>query len=150
MATNVVQRGIASNTLIDRWQRVCQKLEALAEEVPASQFDYRPVDGVRTFADILRHVAFWNYYLADSARGRKDNDTANELSKEKFSIKRQVIDALKRSAEDAMDALKKSSDDLSLEMAEMVVTFIEHNSEHYGQLAVYARLNGIIPPASRG
>jgi uncharacterized damage-inducible protein DinB len=34
-------------------------------------------------------------------------------------------------------------------MAEMLVTFIEHNSEHYGQLVVYARLNGIVPPASR-
>ena len=32
----------------------------------------------------------------------------------------------------------------------MVVTFIEHNCEHYGQLVVYARLNQIVPPASRG
>jgi hypothetical protein len=35
-------------------------------------------------------------------------------------------------------------------MAETVITFIEHNCEHDGQLVVYGRLNGIIPPASRG
>ena len=32
---------------------------------------------------------------------------------------------------------------------ELILTFLEHNSEHYGQLAVYARLMGIVPPASR-
>jgi len=108
------------------------------------------VDGVRTFADVLRHVAFWNQYVADSARGRKCDDTANELPKEGFSTKTRIVDALKRSAADAADALKDNPSGLSPEMAEMVVTFIEHNCEHYGQLVVYARLNQIFPPASRG
>ena len=39
---------------------------------------------------------------------------------------------------------------LSPEAAELLVSFIEHNCEHYGQLVVYARLSGIVPPASRG
>jgi hypothetical protein len=34
--------------------------------------------------------------------------------------------------------------------ADTIVSFIEHSGEHYGQLVMYARLNGIVPPASRG
>lgn len=150
MATKAVQHGTVSAKLIERWQQVCRKLTALAEEIPENRFDYRPVDGVRTFADVLRHVAFWNQYVADSACGRKGDDTANELPKEGFSTKTRIVDALKRSAADAADALKDNPSGLSPEMVEMVVTFIEHNCEHYGQLVVYARLNQIFPPASRG
>jgi uncharacterized damage-inducible protein DinB len=150
MTTKVVQSGIASPKLIERWEQVCQKLAALAEEVPTNQFNIKPADGARTVSEILRHVAFWNCYVADSARGRKANETANELSREKFSTKAQIINELRRSAVDAADALKESPSGLSTEVAEMVVTFIEHNCEHYGQLTVYARLKGIIPPASRG
>jgi hypothetical protein len=150
MATKVVQQGTVSAKLIGRWEQVCQKLTALAEEVPENKFDYRPVQVVRTFADVLRHVAFWNQYVADSARGRKGDDTANELPRDGYSTKTRIVDALKRSAADAADALKENASGLSPEMAEMVVTFIEHNCEHYGQLVVYARLNQIVPPASRG
>jgi hypothetical protein len=150
MATKVVQQGTVSDKLIGRWEQVCQKLTALAEEVPENEFDYRPVQAVRTFADVLRHVAFWNQYVADSARGRKGDDTANELPRDGYSTKTRIVDALKRSASDAADALKGNASGLSPEMAEMVVTFIEHNCEHYGQLVVYARLNQIVPPASRG
>ena len=150
MATKAVQQGTISAKLIDRWEQVCQKLVALAEQVPKIKFEYRPVDDVRTFADVLRHVAFWNRYLADSARGKKGDDTANELPRDEFPTKAQIVEALKRSAADAADALKANASGLSPEMTEMVVTFIEHNCEHYGQLVVYARLNQIVPPASRG
>src|SRR5260370_42054309 len=100
MATKAVQQGTVSARLIDRWEQVCQKLTAPAEEVPENKFDYRPVDGVRAFADVLRHVAFWNRYVADSACERKGDNTANELPKDGFSTKTQIVDALKRSAAD--------------------------------------------------
>jgi uncharacterized damage-inducible protein DinB len=145
-----VQQETISAKLIGRWELACQKLVALAEEIPGTKFEYRPLDGVRTFANVLRHVAFWNRYVADSANGRKGDDTANELPRDEYPTKTQIVEALKRSAADAADALKGNASGLSPEMAEMVVTFIEHNCEHYGQLVVYARLNGIIPPASRG
>jgi hypothetical protein len=150
MATKVVQQGTVSAKLICRWEQVCQKLTALAEEVPENKFDYRPVQVVRTFADVLRHVAFWNQYVADSARGRKGADTANELPRDGYSTKTRIVDTLQRSAADAADALKGNASGLSPEMTEMVATFIEHNCEHYGQLVVYSRLNQIVPPASRG
>jgi uncharacterized damage-inducible protein DinB len=148
--TKAVQQGTVSAKLIDRWELACRKLVALAEEVPETKFEYRPLDDVRTFADVLRHVAFWNRYMADSARGKKGDDTANELPRDEYPTKSRIVEALWRSTVDATEALKENPSGLSPEMAEMLVTFIEHNCEHYGQLVVYARLNGIIPPASRG
>jgi hypothetical protein len=150
MATKAVQQGTVSARLIGRWEQVCQKFAALAEEIPENRFDYKPADAVRTVADVLRHVAFWNRYVADSARGKKGNDTRNELPRDEFSTKARIVEALTTSAADAAAALKENAAGLSPEIAEMVVTFIEHNCEHYGQLVVYARLNRIIPPASCG
>lgn len=150
MATKVVQEQTVSTILISRWQQVCRKLTALAEEIPADNFDYRPAEDVRSVADVLRHVAFWNNYVADTARGKEADDAANELPKNQYSTKPKVVDALKHSAESVTHALQEQHSRLSMELAELVITFIEHNSEHYGQLAVYARMNGVVPPASRG
>jgi uncharacterized damage-inducible protein DinB len=148
MATQVIQQETVSSKLISHWDQVCHKLATLAEEVPASKFDYKAAKDLRSVADVLRHVAFWNRYAADSALGKNPDSAANELPKQKFSTKKQIVDALKHSAVEAADVFKKAQ--LTPELGETIVSFIEHNCEHYGQLVVYARLNGIVPPASRG
>jgi uncharacterized damage-inducible protein DinB len=150
MATNPIQPETVSEKLIRRWEQLGNKIVDLAEAMPETVFEYRPAADVRTTADVLRHVAFWNRYVADRASGRKGEEAANELSNEHFSTKKQIVTAVKQSAADAWSALKRHKHDLSAELAEMLVSFIEHNCEHYGQLVVYARLNGIVPPASRG
>jgi hypothetical protein len=147
--TKVLAQEDISTKLIGHWEQVCRKLEALAEEFPAQKFDHRPTPGVRSVAELLRHVAFWNNYVADKACGKQANDSANELPKEKFSTKSEILSALKRSASTATAALKENAS-LSIDASDMVISFIEHNSEHYGQFVVYARLQGIVPPASRG
>ena len=149
MAGKAIQSETLSDKLIDRWEQVAQKLATMAEAIPEDKLDYRPVPGVRTFGEVLRHVAFWNRYVADRAGGGRGDDTANELPKDRFFSKQQIVDALKESTADAVAALNKHEPELSAEIAEMLVTFIEHNCEHYGQLVVYARVNGIVPPASR-
>jgi uncharacterized damage-inducible protein DinB len=149
MTTKAIQEETMSSKLIERWDQVGKKLAALAEEVPENRFDYRPADGVRTLEEVLRHVAFWNVYVRDVALGRRGDDQGNELSKDMASAKSQIIDALKTTSAAASDALRSTGGRLSPQTAEMLVTFIEHICEHYGQLVVYARLNGIVPPISR-
>ena len=150
MATKAAEQETVSAKLIERWEQVGGKLAALAEEFPEKKYEYKPADGVRTFADVLRHVAFWNQYVAESARGKKADDTSNELPKAEYARKERIIEALKRTGEDAGSALKEHSAGLDAATVEMLVPFIEHTCEHYGQLVVYARMNGIVPPASRG
>lgn len=149
MTAGIVQQSTISTAILDRWTQVTRKLEALADALPEDTYEYTPVEGVRTVGDVLRHVAFWNRYVADAARGRQADGDANELPREQFATKAQILDALSSSADDAAAALKGKGDGLNVETAEMAVTFIEHTCEHYGQLVVFARLNGIVPPSSR-
>lgn len=143
------QKETPATVLIGRWEQAGRKFTALAQEFPAEKYESTLVKGTRTVADVLRHVAFWNQYVADSARGRKADDTANELPKAEYSGKARIIDALQKTTADASAALKAHEADMDVKTIEMLTTFIEHTSEHYGQLVVYARLNGIVPPASR-
>lgn len=148
MTASTSQKETLSTMLIGHWEQAGRKLAALAEAFPEAGYESAPVSGVRTFGDVLRHVAFWNQYVADSARGKTADDTSNELPKAKYSSKSKLVEALRRSTADAADALRDHKGGLELKTAEMTVSFIEHVSEHYGQLVVYARLNGIVPPAA--
>lgn len=148
MTSSTIQKETLSTMLIGHWEQAGRKIAVLAELFPEAKYEAQPAAGVRTFGDALRHVAFWNQYVADSARGKTADDTANELPKAGYATKAKIIEALKRSTADAAEALREHQDGLDLKTAEMVVSFVEHASEHYGQLAVYARLNGLVPPAS--
>lgn len=150
MTPNEVQKNELAGMLVSRWEKAAVKMADLAEAVPERLYGTRPADAVRTFADVLRHVAFWNDYVAASASGLKADDSANELPEAQYSTKKQIVEALKQSASQAMAALHKHEAEMSPETAEMTVSFLEHTSEHYGQLVVYARLHGVVPPVSRG
>lgn len=139
-----------SDTVASQWESINQKLAALAEAMPPDKFDYRPCAEVKTFAEVLRHVAFWNHYVADRARGKKADDAANELPAQQFPGKKQIIPTLTESSQEVTRALREHTPDPSPEVIDMLLSFIGHTSEHYGQLVVYARLNNIVPPASRG
>ena len=145
MTPEKARKDTVSTMLIGRWEQACAKLAALAEAFPEDRFESRPANGVRTGGDVLRHLAFWNRYVADTARGKKADDSANELPKEDYPTKARVLAALEQSAADATAALRETD----ARNTELLVSFLEHTSEHYGQLVIYARLNGIVPPASR-
>ena len=149
MTTKTQPQETLSTLLIGRWEQVGRKLITLAEEFPEEKYESSPANGVRTFGDVLRHVAFWNQFVAESARRRQADETTNELPKSEYSTKARIISALTANTAEAAAALRERQAGLDVETAEMVATFIEHTSEHYGQLVVYARLNGIVPPASR-
>lgn len=136
--------------VMERWEQGARKLLELASEIPADQWNWRPKEGTRTCAEVLRHVAFWNEYLAASLSSRAADDSANEISPGKYAAKNSILNALGSSAEQVSTALRALGERIEPKHTEQVLQFIEHNSEHYGQLAVYARMLGVVPPASRG
>ena len=138
------------DVLLTGWSDVGEKFVKLAEEFPENKFDYKPAADVRTFADVLRHVAFWNQYVARAARGEKPDGKPNELPRAQYATKAAIVSALKASLADAAAELKKQPATPEARAAGLWASFISHTSEHYGQLVVYYRLNGLVPPASRG
>jgi hypothetical protein len=138
------------DVLLRQWTEIGEKVVKLAEEFPEDKYEFRPVPGVRTFADNLRHVAFWNGYVAKSARGEKADGKLNELPKAEYATKAKIVAALKSSLADATAQLKNGPATPTTKLTDLWVSFTEHSGEHYGQMVVYYRLNGIVPPASRG
>jgi hypothetical protein len=121
----------------------------MAEEFPEDKYDFRPVAGVRTIADQLRHVAFWNLFVVKTARGEKIDPSINELSRTEYPSKASIVKILRSTLDDATAELKKDVASPSAKHTDLWVSFTEHSGEHYGQMVVYYRLNGIVPPASR-
>ncbi|HEU4586940.1 MAG TPA: DinB family protein [Gemmatimonadaceae bacterium] len=140
------------NVLETRWSDIGDKLVALAESVPEESYDYRPVPEIRTFAEQLRHVAYWNDYLRDTLRGDDADGTANEISPADYPGKAEILPALRESFEGVRAEFSrgdgKSGSSATGKRLDQAVSYIDHVAEHYGQLVVYARLSGVIPPAS--
>jgi uncharacterized damage-inducible protein DinB len=135
--------------LLRQWSDIGEKVVKMAEEFPEEKYEFRPVAGVRTFADQLRHVAFWNGFVAKSARGEKADGKLNELPKAEYPTKAKIVAALKSSLAEATTLLKNGPATPTPKLTDLWVSFTEHSGEHYGQMVVYYRLNGIVPPASR-
>ena len=137
------------DVLLHQWSEIGEKVVQLAEQFPEEKYDFRPVAGVRTFADQLRHVAFWNTYVAKTVRGEKVDPKVNELPKADYPSKAAIVKALKSSLAETTKLLKEAPASPGATSTGLWVAFIEHSGEHYGQMVVYYRLNGIVPPASR-
>ena len=131
--------------LLARWTDISDRLHAVAREFPADKYEFQPTPDVRSFADQLRHVAFWNAYLAATVRKENPDGAANTLPAKKYPSKDAIVRALKETDDEVRAALSKDG----AASADTIVSFIEHTGEHYGQLVMYYRLNGLVPPASR-
>jgi DinB superfamily len=140
---------VLRDVLLAQWTDIGEKIIKMAEEFPADKYEFRPTKDVRTFADVMRHVAFWNLYVQKTARSEKIDAQQNELAKAEYPTKEKIVAALKQTFADATAELKKAQASPSAKFANLWVTFTEHSGEHYGQLVVYYRLNGLVPPASR-
>lgn len=131
-----------------------------AEAMPEDKFDFAPpttageFKGVRTFASQLKHVIEANgYFFHDPAKPLVDN----RADIEKLKTKAEIIAALKSSFADAhayMDAITPENAFVTNAnggtRAGMAAFGIAHFMDHYGQIVLYLRMNGIVPPASRG
>jgi len=140
---------VKTDVLVTRWSEIGEKMVKLAEAFPENRYDARPVPEVRSFADQLRHVAFWNRYVQKTLRREEADGEANELPRASYPTKAKIVKVLRSSFEDVAREFGGTRANGNGADLDTMVSFIEHGGEHYGQLVVYARLNGVVPPASQ-
>lgn len=138
-----------TDVLHGQWLDLGRKVAQLGEALPASAWKKAPVEGVRDAAEVFRHLVFWNRWVAASARGGDPDGAANEIPKAEAPGRTEALAAFEKSVAEAADALAARGAKLDAEAAGLYASFLGHTSEHYGQLVVYARLAGVVPPASR-
>jgi uncharacterized damage-inducible protein DinB len=145
-----------------------QRLVRLAEVMPSEKYDFTPTagefNGVRTFAEQLKHIAADNYLLGASILGEKpQGDVGDERGSVMVHTKPQIIRYLKDSftymhrAAAAIDDVKSPipTPDISpwpegtATRLGIAIEDCLHSWDHYGQLVEYLRMNGIVPPGGR-
>ena len=148
-----------SQVLLLTWNEIGRKLIAMAEDFPEDKYDFKPVPAQRSFAEQLLHAANANYYFLNSATGQKP---PAEPKRSEYKTKAQVVAFVKKAFTDGAALITKKGDaglnDILLDpfdptqqarFSEQAYGFIEHSGEHYGQLVVYYRTAGQVPPESR-
>ena len=137
-----------------------------AEAMPEDKFNFAPTqgefNGVRTFAQQVKHIAAVNYMIAGSILSEKPPvKLGGENGPDNITSKADVVKFLK----DSFAYLHKAANsiDESNVLGEVQAPFgpnkmtrlglsviaISHPFDHYGQMVEYLRMNNIVPPASR-
>ena len=126
-----------------------------AEKMPAENYSFKPTDAVRSFGQVLGHVADSQYYFCATALGEKDPDPKIEQTK---TSKADLIPALKGAfayCDKAYDGMTDAAATQTVKLfggdkPKPVVLTINnmHTVEHYGNIITYLRLKNIVPPSS--
>ena len=157
---------------IDREISIIEKevVEA-AEAMPEDKFDFSPeklnlsgsdYKGVRTFGAQVKHIAASNYLIWSPITGEKPPDTVNDgKGPDNMKAKAEIIKYLKDSfafghkavatltSSNLVEPITSGSGRPTTRL--FLATFAPaHCFDHYGQMVEYLRMNGIVPPASRG
>jgi uncharacterized damage-inducible protein DinB len=149
-----------SQAVLDSWNDIGRKLIAMAEDFPEDKYDFKPTPAQRSFAEQLLHASGVNYFFTNPVLGQKP-PAEEDPKRDQYKTKADVVAFVKKSFADGAAALKAKGDkgmsDLIVDpysnqqarVSDMAYGFIEHSGEHYGQLAVYYRVAGLVPPESR-
>jgi uncharacterized damage-inducible protein DinB len=138
-----------------------RNLAEAAENMPANEYDFRATPQLRSFGQIIGHLINANFYFCAQAAGEKSPATADY---EQIADKAALVKALNDSLV-YCDRVYAATTDANFiqptQIAHVVGTGststirgailmynIAHNNEHYGNLAVYIRLKGHVPPST--
>ena len=128
---------------------------ASAEKMPEESYSFKPVDTVRSYGQLVGHLADAQYLFCSIALGEKN--PAPNVEKTKTS-KADLIAALKEAeayCDKAYDTMTDASGAQMVKLfgndtpkLDVLVVNNMHNMEHYGNMVTYMRIKGIVPPTS--
>ena len=125
-----------------------------AEKMPEENYSFQPTKDVRTFGQLVGHVADAQYLFCAAAKGEQK---ASDAEKTK-TTKADLVAALKASVEYCDGVFNAMTDTAGAEKVKFfgrdsnkltILNFnVAHDNEHYGNIVTYMRLNGLVPPSS--
>jgi uncharacterized damage-inducible protein DinB len=149
-----------SQAVLESWNDIGRKLIAMAEDFPEEKYEFKPNPAQRSFAEQLLHAAGANYFFTNLARGEKP-PAEEDPKRDQYKTKADVVAFVKKSFADGATAIRERGDSgmtalvtdpdshQQVRIADLAYGLIEHCGEHYGQLVVYYRAAGLVPPESR-
>jgi len=137
---------------------------AAAEAMPEEKYAYIPTvgnfEGVRSFAEQVKHVACANYAFFNEIEGTAPPEGCEKGGPSPAKTKSELVKYLRESFDYGNGVLKTINTKNVLQRAEgryagpntrlgLAVTAVWHIADHYGQIVEYLRMNGIVPPSTQ-
>jgi uncharacterized damage-inducible protein DinB len=149
-----------TEALVGAWNYENGKVLKMAEDFAEAQYDMKPHPSQRSFAEQLLHVAGANAFVASLLTG-KPGAQESDFARDKYKTKAEVVAVLKKSIDDGAAAIRAKGDaglavpfvspwgNYLTRPSDFTMGMVAHTGEHYGQLVVYYRVAGLVPPESR-
>lgn len=128
-----------------------------AEKMPEENYGFKPVDTVRSFGQLVGHLADANYMFCSAVKGEKSPSMGIEKSK---SSKADLVQGLKDAVAYCDSVYAGMTDAAGGEKIKMfgrdrsklalLNLNTSHSNEHYGNIVTYMRIKGLVPPSSEG
>lgn len=172
-ATELSRNETPAKAILRTFENQEYEFRSAAEAMPATKWDYRPAAGmfknekpefgpseVRTFAEQVKHVACANFAFAAELDSTKPPDACDKGGPSPAKTDVELLNYLR----DSFVAIKKSLNEITVKnmydpidgpyagpntRLGLAGVCIWHVADHYGQVTLYLRENGIVPPASR-
>ena len=136
-----------------------RNLAEAAQNMPAEEYAFKPTPEVRSFGQVLGHVVNANFLFCSQAKGEQSPSKENyERATDKAVLVKALNDSLAY-CDDAYAATTDSNFSQLVKVAgpnggtqasrgSVLVFNTTHNNEHYGNIIVYMRLKGHVPPST--
>lgn len=172
-ATELSRNETPAKAILRTFENQEYEFRSAAEAMPATKWDYRPAAGmfknekpefgpseVRTFAEQVKHVACANFAFAAELDSTKPPDACDKGGPSPAKTNAELLNYLR----DSFVTIKKSLNEITVKnmydpidgpyagpntRLGLAGVCIWHVADHYGQVTLYLRENGIVPPASR-
>jgi len=132
-------------------------LTKAAEQMPEAKYAFKATPDVRTFGQLIGHIADANYLFCGYSSGeKKPADSAEKLAK-KADLQKALADSFAycdrayAGVNDTTGAAEVKVEDIGQTLSKLgVLAFnTSHDFEHYGNIVTYMRLNKMVPPSSQ-
>ena len=143
--------------MIAEWTRARDWTQEYIAKMPEGSFGFKPVPEVRSFAEQMLHLAYWNFGFTAKAFGRTSPYQEADLMRDDFRAKAQlskvvaesydfVISGLRGLLDDQLDEPLTMRDGTTKLRIERINDAYEHQTHHRGQTVIYLRLKSVEPP----
>ena len=147
-----------SSSLRGNYERVKKFITGAADEMPANDYAYKPSPDVRSFGQLIGHIADASYMFCGAAKkeAKPSKTSAEKTATTKEALKKALgeafayCDAVYAASTDATLATPISlfGNDKMLKFQALDIN-VAHDNEHYGNIVTYLRLKKLVPPSSK-
>ncbi len=149
--------SIGTGAAREVWLQMSTYVTQSAEDMPAAKYDFKPTAAVRSFGQLIGHVAGSQYMFCAAALG--DSARAENDVEKSTTTKEGLVAAMKASNAYCERAYAQGDGEAQRKVALFgqqvtrmyaLVLNAAHDGEHYGNIVTYLRLNDMVPPSSKG